>query len=210
MFLPVCGCSTVPPWQVVMYVWAGLSLTMRKSGWGTHFFCRLELASHFTLRICIQKLVNQTADWVLCRYSKRYLFRKSKAPAVSPPKLPYPWKCPQPPIKFLPRLPISTFSLCCDTHGSRAPILKDQAQTTLPKMKMLNFENQVMMVTIKSQAHSCLCLSPCIRHCICLFCLYYELYNISPNFPTFADIWCGCRVFRPLFDKGRGRGTQCP
>ena len=76
---------------------------------------------------------------VLCRYSKRYLFRKSKAPAVSPPKLPYPWKCPQPPIKFLPRLPISTFSLCCDTHGSRAPILKDQAQTTLPKMKMLVF-----------------------------------------------------------------------
>ena len=181
---------------------------MRRNGLGTQFFCRLELASHFTLRICIQKMVNQTAGCVLCRYSKRYLFRKSKAPAVSPPKLPYPWKCPQPPIKFLPRLPISTFSLCCDTHGSRAPILKDQAQTTLPKMKMLNFENQVMMVTIKNQAHSCLCLSPFTRHSICLFCLYYELHNISPNFPTFADIWCGCRVSGLFLTKVGGGGPN--
>ena len=114
------------------------------------FYHQSELASHFTFRICSQKLVNQIAGYVLCRYSKRYLFWKSKAPAVSPPKLPYPWKCPQPPIKFLPRLPISTFSLCCDTHGSRAPILKDQAQSTLPKMKMLNFENQAMMVRIQN------------------------------------------------------------
>ena len=133
---------------------------MRRSGWGLSFlWSQSELASHFAFRICSQKLVNQTAGYVLCRYSKRYLFWKSKAPAVSPPKLPYPWKCPQPPIKFLPRLPISTFSLCCDTHGSRAPILKDQAQTTLSKMKMINFENQVMMVRIKNQAHSRLCLT---------------------------------------------------
>ena len=146
---------------------------------GLSFFCRLELASHFTLRICIKKLVNQTAGCVLCRYSKRYLVRKSKAPAVSPPKLPYPWKCPQPPIKFLPRLPISTFSLCCDTHGSRAPILKDQAQTTLPKMKMLNFENQVMMVTFKNQAHSCLCYRDSVFLHVFVIVFVFSVFTMS-------------------------------
>ena len=151
--------------------------------WGLSFFAVLSWQAISPIEFVSKNWsIRLLHSCVLCRYSKRYLFRKSKAPAVSPPKLPYPWKCPQPPIKFLPRLPISTFSLCCDTHGSRAPILKDQAQTTLPKMKMLNFENQVMMVTIKSQAHSCLCLSPCIRHCICLFYLYYEFHDISPNF----------------------------
>ena len=144
MFLPVCGCSTVSATMAGGDVYLSWTFFDNEEKWtGDSVFLPSWVGKPFHLKNLYPKTGQSDCYIAVCcvGISKRYLFRKSKAPAVSPPKLPYPWKCPQPPIKFLPRLPISTFSLCCDTHGSRAPILKDQAQTTLPKMKMLKFEN---------------------------------------------------------------------